>query len=191
MVSTIFYFDLKSNILNRSTAQLGHFWIELRIKNPHNPVRANKDNGFIKSESKNMDEDNYDRQNSEENRLVDYNDDYNQVEKISEKPSDLSNESSEKCNDSNCSHNECGKRQFTGRKPLSQSRSNVDNENNQSNENAENDEDDVYNFDAFSLNQKEQAGADAQPEKEYAKDNNKWESNKLDGFELDDLDLIE
>lgn len=179
----------KFNHFNRSTAQLGHFWIELRIKNPNNPVRANKDNGFIKSESKNIDEDNFGRQKSEENRLVDYNDDFNQVEKISEKPSDLSDESLEKCRDSNCSHNEWGKRQFSNRKSLSDSKSNEEeNENSNSNEIVENEEDDAYNFDAFSINQKEQAGDDAQLEKEY--DNNKWESNKLDGFELDDLDLV-
>jgi len=99
--------------LEWSTAQLGHFWIELRIKNPNMTnykPSPSQDNNFMKNEEQSMESDGIDRQEndginrqlSEENRLVDYNDEV--IDKISEKRSEISGLSSRRWKNSNWSN---------------------------------------------------------------------------------------
>ena len=77
------------------TAQLGHFWIELRIKSPHRGSNQKK-NAFIKTnKEKSNESEEIERQESEENRLVDYkNEEVELIDKISEKRSEISGLSS-------------------------------------------------------------------------------------------------
>lgn len=73
------------------TAQLGHFWIELRIKNPNTKVSIVEKNEHVKkltNKSVSSKQSELERQESEENRLVDENEDI--IEKISEKRSEIS-----------------------------------------------------------------------------------------------------
>lgn len=68
------------------TAQLGHFWIELRVKNPNKQPKVNN---HVRNKSNAGDVD-FDRMGSEENRLVDYRDEFEQIQRISEKQSEVS-----------------------------------------------------------------------------------------------------
>lgn len=68
--------------LEWSAAQLGHFWIELRIKHPRQEAFVQDLPVTKKSQA------NFQRQESEENRLMDYNDEPEQ--KLSSRRSDLS-----------------------------------------------------------------------------------------------------
>jgi hypothetical protein len=130
---------------NRSTAQLGHFWIELRVKNPSNRGGKKLDDAFIKNESKNNDEDEkYGRQASEENRLVDNNDESHLVDKP-EKYSDNSNKSSDHVKESSFSQNSRLLRQITKQKDhITESVSNDESNNKSSQEQLQSVSDEVF-----------------------------------------------
>lgn len=91
------YFDRinKDKFIGRGlewcTAQLGHFWIELRIKNPNTKVSLVEKTEQVRkltNKSVSSKHSELERQESEENRLVDENEDI--IEKISEKRSEIS-----------------------------------------------------------------------------------------------------
>lgn len=98
--------------LEWATAQLGHFWIELRIKNPNTRATLEekpqpKNNAFVRNSSSSKNSE-IERQESEENRLVDYNENEH-FEKIQEKRSEISGLSEHYCYDPKCNHRKCGK----------------------------------------------------------------------------------
>lgn len=135
---------LVSNSSNRSTAQLGHFWIELRVKNPSNHGGKKLDDAFIKSELKNNDEDEkFDRQVSEENRLVDYNDESHLVEKP-DKYSDNSDKSSDHVKESSFSQNGQLLKQITKQKDLTESVSNDESDHKTSQDQVQSVSDEVF-----------------------------------------------
>eukprot|EP00344_Euplotes_crassus_P006305 CAMPEP_0197014440 /NCGR_PEP_ID=MMETSP1380-20130617/70347_1 /TAXON_ID=5936 /ORGANISM="Euplotes crassus, Strain CT5" /LENGTH=190 /DNA_ID=CAMNT_0042439501 /DNA_START=453 /DNA_END=1026 /DNA_ORIENTATION=- len=74
--------------LEWKTAQLGHFWIELRIKNP---ISQRNDNWVANRNERDSNLNSpFERRISEENRLVDFREEGEMIEKISEKQSEVS-----------------------------------------------------------------------------------------------------
>ena len=192
------------------TAQLGHFWIELRIKNPitDEPEEdARKDNGFVQGLNESNANENLNRKESEENRLISEEDEEQEDDSQNNKNkrSDISGLSEHICKDPKWNHAKCGKIPAIGT-PLKLVAESVSSEEDEAKEpSAESNNNDVFEifedgkeFENFKKSksseeesQRSKNDNSSKHENKKYDENMKMESMKNDGFDFENLDYLE
>ena len=193
------------------TAQLGHFWIELRIKNPitdEPEEEARKNNGFVQSLNVTNNKEDLNRKESEENRLISEEDEEQESDRqnIKNKRSDISGVSEHICKDPHWNHTKWGKIPPKNSAPLKLVAESVSSEEEEAKEpSMESNNNDVFEIfedgkdfenlkkskSGESVSQQSDENENSRQEINKHEEHMKLESMKNDGFDFENLDYLE